>query len=362
MMDGFALHEIVLNDKGKPVDYIFLEVNSAFEHLTGLKRENMIGEKVTEVLPGIETDPADWIGKYGEVTLTGREIRIEQYSQPLEKWYSVLAFNPRKGQFATIFEDITERKKAEEALAQYATRLEAEVQEHTRQLREAQEQLVRQERLAMLGQLAGSIGHELRNPLGVITNAVYYLKMAQPDVNVTVREYLDIIENETRTSDKIVTDLLDFTRIKSLDPEPASVPELVGQTLQRFPVPQTMTVSLKLPKRLPQIYADPHHIVQILGNLVTNAYQAMTDGGKLTISAAAQSGMMKIAVRDTGEGIPPENMNKLFEPLFTTKARGIGLGLAVSRKLAEANGGRIEVQSVPGKGSTFTLYMPVYSL
>jgi len=116
MMNGFAIHKIVLNEIGKVVDYVFLEVNSAFEQMTGLKRENIIGKKVTEVLPGIEKDPADWIGKYGEVTLTGKENRFEQYAQPLGKWYSVLAFSPREGQFATIFEDITERKQAEGAL------------------------------------------------------------------------------------------------------------------------------------------------------------------------------------------------------------------------------------------------------
>jgi PAS domain S-box-containing protein len=114
VMNGFALHEIVLNDEGRPIDYIFLEVNHAFEQLTGLRRENIIGRKVTEVLPGIETDPADWIGKYGEVTLTGKAIRCEQYAQPLDRWYSVLAFRVREGQFAVIFEDVTERKRAEE--------------------------------------------------------------------------------------------------------------------------------------------------------------------------------------------------------------------------------------------------------
>ena len=116
MMNGFALHEIILNKKGVPVDYKFLEVNSAFEHLTGLKSKNIIGKKVTEVMPGIEKDPADWIGKYGKVALTCQEIRMEQYAQPLNRWYSVLAFCPRKGQFATIFEDITERKIAEQKL------------------------------------------------------------------------------------------------------------------------------------------------------------------------------------------------------------------------------------------------------
>jgi signal transduction histidine kinase len=99
----------------------------------------------------------------------------------------------------------------------------------------------------------------------------------------------------------------------------------------------------------------------VLGNLTVNACQAMGDGGKLTILAHKQEGMVAIAVKDTGTGISPENMKKLFEPLFTTKVKGIGLGLVVSRKLAEANGGRIEVKSEPGKGSTFTLVLPVGS-
>ena len=234
------------------------------------------------------------------------------------------------------------------------------MEERTRELREAQEQLVRQERLATLGQLAGSIGHELRNPLGVISNAVYFLKMTQPDASEKVKEYLDIIEKETRTSDKIVTDLLDFTRIKSLDRQPVSVSELVRPNPGALPGAESVKVALEIPADLPQIYADPQHMIQVLGNLVSNACQAMvqqrvTNGRKLTISATAQGDMMKIDVQDTGVGIPPENMKKLFEPLFTTKTKGIGLGLAVSRKLIEANGGRIEVESEPGKGSTFTV-------
>jgi len=114
-----------------------------------------------------------------------------------------------------------------------------------------------------------------------------------------------------------------------------------------------------VPLDLPPVYADPHHILQVLGNLTVNACQSMDNGGSLTISAVVQGDMIEIAVKDTGTGILPENMSKLFEPLYTTKIKGIGLGLAVSRKLAETNDGRIEVQSQPGKGSTFTLYLPV---
>lgn len=125
VMNGFALHEIVLNDEGKPVDYIFLEVNDAFEQMTGLERENILGKKVTQVIPDIENDTADWIGRYGEVTLTGNDIRFEQKSAPFGKWYSVLAFRPREGQFATIFEDITERKHAENELHRRVDELSA---------------------------------------------------------------------------------------------------------------------------------------------------------------------------------------------------------------------------------------------
>jgi len=116
MNDSFALHEIVLDDNHYPRDYIFLEVNSAYEQQTGLRREKIIGRKVTEVIPGMENDPADWIGVYGKVALTGNGIRFEQYSEPLGKWYRVLAYSTRKNHFATIFTDITERKQAEAAL------------------------------------------------------------------------------------------------------------------------------------------------------------------------------------------------------------------------------------------------------
>ncbi len=116
MINGLAYHKIVTDKNGKPVDYIFLEVNNAFERLTGLKRPDVVGKRVTEVLPGIENDPADWIGKYGNVALTGAESRFEQYGASLDKWYSVSSFSPVKDYFVTIFEDITGRKQAEAEL------------------------------------------------------------------------------------------------------------------------------------------------------------------------------------------------------------------------------------------------------
>ncbi len=274
--------------------------------------------------------------------------------------------------------DITDRKHAEEKLKEYSEHLEEMVDERTRELRDTQEKLIRQEKLAVLGQLAGGVGHELRNPLGVISNAIYYLKLIQPAANGKINQYHAMIEQEVHNAEKIINDLLDFARIKSMDRQPVSVPELLQRALSRFPVPPSVEVILKLPDNLPKVFVDPRQMEQVLGNLVVNAWQAMvspTEGispnemmspgsatlahsSKLLLSATQQNEMVAIAVKDTGAGITPENMRKIFEPLFTTKAKGIGLGLAVSKKLVEANEGRIDVESEPGKGSTFTVYLP----
>gem|GEM_PF-1818284 len=120
MLNGFAFHKIILDDKGKPIDYIFLDINPAFEKLTGLKKEKIIGKKVTDVIPGIEKDPADWIGKYGKVALTGKPIRFEQRAEALQKDYSVSAYSPMKGYFVTTFEDITCKKRNKEILLRQA--------------------------------------------------------------------------------------------------------------------------------------------------------------------------------------------------------------------------------------------------
>ncbi len=141
MIDGFAFHKIVVDEHGKPADYIFLEVNGAFEKLTGLKRQDIIGKQVTEAMPGIENDPADWIGTYGRVALTGKETRFERYSIPLGKWYAVLAYSPGKDHFVTVFEDITERKKAENDLRKAHGDLEKRIHEGTAELVRTNEEL-----------------------------------------------------------------------------------------------------------------------------------------------------------------------------------------------------------------------------
>lgn len=238
--------------------------------------------------------------------------------------------------------------------------LNAELEQNIVQLREVQEELVRQEKLSILGQLSGSVGHELRNPLGVMSNAVYYLQMVLTDADETTKEYLGIIKKGIDNSLRIITDLLDFARTRPPKQALTAVPGLVSQTLGKCAVPENIAVALHLSDILPMVNVDPLQMEQVLQNIITNAIQAMPGGGTLTIIGTEnrEAGLVRLSISDTGEGISPENRKKLFQPLFTTKARGIGLGLVVCKNLVAANGGRIEVESAPGEGTTFSVVFP----
>lgn len=256
---------------------------------------------------------------------------------------------------------VTQARLRQEYL-RYAEHLEALVEQRTEELRQAQEQLIRQERLAALGQLSGGVGHELRNPLGVINNAVYYLRTTNPDAQPSLYEYLDIIQNEVHTATRIIENLLTFGREIKTDRRSIPVQNIVDLALRDSFVPKTIQTVVNLPPDLPNVFVDSLHVEQALKNLISNATQAMPQGGTLTISAEQDGDFILLKVSDTGVGIPPENMPRLFEPLFTTKARGMGLGLALSRKLIRANEGEILVESEVGKGSTFTLRLPTHRM
>jgi len=262
--------------------------------------------------------------------------------------------------------NVVRRKKAEDALKQYSERLAEMVDGRTQELQEAQEQLVQQERLATLGQLAGSVAHELHNPLGAIRNATYFLNMALENPDEDVKESLEILDREVMTSELIIASLLEFSH-----PEPAirrkvEINELLQQVIADATLPKSINIVTHLDTSLPPVQADPQQLEVIFDNLVRNAIQAMSspleDKGRLDIkSTRLDDDWMAVSIKDNGVGISPENLQRLFEPLFTTKAKGIGLGLALSKILIEENGGIIKAESngVPGQGSTFTVQLPL---
>jgi len=252
------------------------------------------------------------------------------------------------------------RKKAEEEVRLLNIDLEQRVAERTRQLREANEELVRREKLAVLGQVAGSVGHELRNPLGVMSNAVYYLENVLIDTDEITREYLGMIKNEIAEADRIVGDLLDSVRTKPPQPQPATIRELIAMAMQRCVVPEKVEVRLEIPEMLSRVEVDPLQMQQVFRNLIVNAFDAMPEGGVLEIGARDDMEKQTIAVmvRDSGVGMSEEQRTRLFQPLFTTKARGIGLGLVVVKNLTAANGGTVVVESEPGQGTIFTVTLP----
>jgi len=258
------------------------------------------------------------------------------------------------------------RRNAEKALKQYSARLQEMVDERTQELREAQEQLVQQERLATLGQLAGNLAHELHNPLGAIRNTTYFLDMALENPDDDVKESLKILNQEIITSEHIISSLLEFSH-----PEPAirrrlDINELLQQVIAAATLPHNIEVITHLEPSLPPVQADPQQLEVVFENLIRNSVQAMqftkARKGQLIIkSIRLGDDSLAVFIKDTGVGISSENLPKLFEPLFTTKAKGIGLGLALSKLLVEENGGIIKVQSdgIPGQGSTFTIQLPL---
>lgn len=277
-----------------------------------------------------------------------------------------------------IDRDITDRIRAEEALKEYADRLEELVAERTQALEAAQDQLLNQTRLATLGHLASSIAHELRTPLGVIKNATYLIGHLHQSADDQVGEALDILNEEVRRSDRIITTLLNFARPHTPYQQVVDAAGAVASALERLVLPPTVQVDVSAEDGLPYALVDAIHLDQVLNNLLSNALQAMPGGGRLTVqigycaalpeiappgfgpppeAADAAAGWLVVRVADTGSGIAPEHLRHLFEPLYTTKARGFGLGLALVKMLVQANGGGMVVTSASGEGATFELYL-----
>ena len=249
-----------------------------------------------------------------------------------------------------------EIKHYADKLEEARNELERKVEERSAELSKTHEALVRKEKLALLGELAGSVSHELRNPLGVIKNAIYFFKMRMNTYqDEDIKENIRLIEKEIETANKIISDLLDFARDKTPIRLDVNLNQLVKDMLSRSRIPETIAVQTDLTDPMASVSIDPTQVAQVFFNLIENAVQAMDRGGTLTVSTRRKNNIIDVIFADNGYGIPQENLRQIFDPLFTTKTKGIGLGLAISKSLIESNGGTIMVESDGKSGSTFTV-------
>ena len=225
-----------------------------------------------------------------------------------------------------------------------------------------EEELVKSHRLAAIGETSAMVGHDLRNPLQGIAGIVYLAKKNLESRKAADRKaaaaLLDTVEEQVTYMDKIVSDLQDYAQPLAPQLTETNLPNLIRQTLSMINIPKTVKVSMKIEKLANSALIDPTLMRRTLTNLTINAIQAMPKRGKLTIRARSKGDSIILTVEDTGVGIPRKNLAKIFNPFFTTKAKGQGLGLAVCKRLVEAQGGTINVKSKPRKGTAFTIKLP----
>jgi len=237
--------------------------------------------------------------------------------------------------------------------------LESLVEERTVQLEQAQAQLVKSERLAAIGELAGMVGHDLRNPLTGIKNAAYYLKKKGAECPESqAKEMLEIINKAIDHSNKIINDLLDYAREMHLELTECAPRTLVEEATRMIQVPDRIQIVNKVLEET-KVKVDADKIMRVFINLIKNAIDAMPEKGTLEIRSGQTKDNVEIAFADTGMGIPDEALPKIFTPLFTTKAQGMGFGLAICKRIVESHGGTITVKTEVNKGTTFTITLPI---
>ncbi|HSV49086.1 MAG TPA: PAS domain S-box protein [Candidatus Acidoferrales bacterium] len=299
----------------------------------------------------------------------GREVKISNH------WYHQQFYLvPQTYQIRIYTTDIEDLKKTEEARAKVQTKLEENavmLEEYASQMEELAEQRAQQlqnaERLAAIGQTAGMVGHDIRNPLQAITGDMYLISeelktIKDIDSKRSIMESIESVNQNLSYINKIVSDLQDYTRPLKPSLQDANLAELIEGTLLTITVPKGIEVTTDVAANAKPIRTDVAYMRRILTNLMTNAVQAMQEEGKLTVQASKKKDAVVLTVEDTGVGIPDEVKSKMFTPLFTTKSKGQGLGLAVVKRLVEALNGTITFESTAGKGTKFTVELPQKTL
>jgi PAS domain S-box-containing protein len=356
MTNAFTLQEIICNEKGKPFDFKFLEVNAVFEEMAGITKEEIIGKRASEISPDMDRQ---LIEQFGRVALEETSLYFEHYDRVLDRYFDMLVYSPKKGQFATIFYDITARKTAEK---------EKSILE---------KQLLQTQKMEALGTLAGGIAHDFNNILSIIFGYIELSLIDSTDRD-KVKENLDEISRAAFRAKDLINQILTISRKKEHEKHYIKVTPIIKEAVKLLN--STIPKSIRIEHYLDtdeSILADPTQIHQLIINLCTNSYHAMKEkGGILSITLTDLTlnnrSLLKgldlppgkyimLEVQDSGYGMDDETKEKIFDPYFTTKeiGEGTGLGLAVVHGIVKSCQGFISVNSKKGKGTAFYIFLPV---
>ncbi len=320
--------------------------SSGAERLYGFFKQEALGQKIGKLIGGLSFDSDSelytdlkqgkhWVGELVHKTKDNKEVVVQA---------DLLAILDGNGDVSEVLEsitDITARKRVEEAA-----------------LKAAEERYLKAERLAAIGQLAGMVGHDLRNPLAGIKNAVYLLRKKQGSfIGEEGLRMLNTICSAVDHADSIINDLLDYSREIHLEVEEYSSKSLINYVILGLKVPSNVRMFERTEDHL--LWIDGNKIQRVFINLFKNSFDAMPNGGQLEISSRVNGDFVEFVFADTGSGMSEEVLSKLFTPLFTTKAQGMGLGLSICKRMIEAHGGKIFVQSTLNVGTKFTVSLPL---
>jgi len=314
-------------------------------------------DELTQVAGNFNDMASELAGMYEDLEnkVKERTSELKEANEELHRVKSDLEFKVNE-RTKDLEEKINELNRSQLAMLYMIE----DMNETSRQLKATQEELIRKERLAILGQFSGNISHELRNPLGVIDSSIYYLQMRLNEKDEKVHQHLDRISQSVKTATIIIENLLNLTRMVKPIMTRYNLTTLLADCMKTCKIPDTVEVVEDFAETEILVKAEKEQIRMVINNIVKNAVAAMNGNGTLTImTRKTEDAAAEMSFMDTGTGINPNHVNQIFLPLFSTKAKGIGLGLSITKMIVENHRGKISVEAEPGKGARFTIRLPL---
>ena len=353
--EGFCTIEVLFDQNKKPVDYRFLQISPSFERQTGIK--NAAGRGMREIAPQHEEH---WFDIYGRIALTGEPMRFENEAKQLGRWYDVYAFrveDPKRGRVGMLFNDITERKRAE-----------AEARDSERRFREVQAELAHAGRVAAMGQLSASIAHEVKQPITAAVAGAFAAQRwlsADPPNFREVDDALSTIIKEGKRAGEVVARIPALIKKVPARKDNVAINDAILEviSLTRAEAANNgVSVRTQLTEGLPGVQGYRVQLQQVLLNLIINAIEAMRDVGEdereLFISTRNEPDGVSVEVRDSGPGFAPETLDHVFAGFYTPKPDGLGIGLSICRSIIEAHNGRLWASANLPRGASFQFALP----